>query len=76
MSGMLPLLLLVADEAPEPNDVVAGWTGLWIVLAMMAALAVLGWSLIKHLKKVDRAEDEGRYDASGGADEDDAGPAR
>lgn len=57
----LPLVLAV-EEGPDPNDVVAGWTGLVLLLLLVAAVAFLGWSLTKQLKKAGRAAEEGVYD--------------
>ncbi|QYJ04151.1 hypothetical protein KUV85_00280 [Nocardioides panacisoli] len=59
---MVLQLLIAAEEGPDANDVVAGWTGLIVLLAMVAAVAFLGWSLTKQLKKADRAAQEGVYD--------------
>lgn len=59
---LLQFILLVEEEAPEANDVVAGWTGLFVILGMAVAVAFLGWSLVRQLKKADKAEAEGLYD--------------
>lgn len=64
---LLQLILAVEEEGPEANDVVAGWTGLLLVLAMIAAVAFLGWSLVRQLKKADRAQEQGVYDEPGDA---------
>ncbi|KAA1426059.1 hypothetical protein [Nocardioides antri] len=47
--------------APKDEDVVAGPIGFVIFIALCLAVAFLGWSLNKHLKKADRAADEGVY---------------
>lgn len=57
-----PLIVRAAEEAPEPNDVVAGWTGFAVFVALILALVVIAFFLVRSLRKVDRAEDEGRYD--------------
>lgn len=57
----VPLIVRAAEETPEPNDVVAGWTGFTVFVLLIVAVAVLGWSLTKQLKKVDRAEAAGLY---------------
>ncbi|MGO4255981.1 hypothetical protein [Marmoricola sp. RAF53] len=40
-----------ADPAPAADDVKAGWGAFGIFLLMAAAVALLGWSLVRHLKK-------------------------
>lgn len=64
MLAHLALLTVLVDKTPSPNDVKAGWGafGLFIVLAL--AVAFLGWSLTRQLKKAQRAADEGKYDPS------------
>jgi hypothetical protein len=57
----VPLIVRAAEETPEPNDVVAGWTGFAVFILLIVAVAIIGWSLTKQLKKVDRAEAEGVY---------------
>jgi hypothetical protein len=58
---IVPLTLL-ADEAPEPEDVTAGWTGLLVFLLLIAAVVFLGFSLVKQLRKAQAAKDAGVYD--------------
>ena len=58
---VLPLLLVLADQVPEEEDVVAGWTAFAVFIALAVAVAVLGFSLTKRLRNVARAEGEGRY---------------
>jgi len=47
--------------APKDEDVVAGPIGFVIFIGLCVAVAFLGWSLNKHLKKAGRAADEGVY---------------
>lgn len=47
--------------APKDEDVVAGPIGFVIFIGLCLAVAVLGWSLNKHLKKAHRAADEGVF---------------
>lgn len=49
---------------PDDEDVVAGWTAFVVIIVLVLAVAFLGFSLTKQLKKVDRAEEEGLYDPS------------
>ncbi|WP_183093610.1 hypothetical protein [Nocardioides stalactiti] len=48
---MLADLTLAVLAAPEDEDVVAGPIGFIIFIALILAVAILGWSLTKHLKK-------------------------
>ena len=62
---ILPLAsVMAAEEGPEPDDVVAGWVGFAVFIGLILAVAVLGWSLTKQLKKADRAAELGLYDPS------------
>jgi hypothetical protein len=59
---MTPLLVSVAvlvlvEAPPEPEDVKAGWLGFGVFLALAVAVAFLGFSLRKHLRKVDFEEE-------------------
>ena len=84
---MLELLLplaLASDQAPEPEEVKAGWTALIIFLLLILAVVVLAFSLVKQLRKAQAARDAGVYGdepasdevADGSADPTDhAGPA-
>jgi hypothetical protein len=59
---MLDLLLItLTDKAPEPEDVKAGWTALVIFLLLALSVAVLGFSLVKQLRKAQAAKDAGLY---------------
>ncbi len=56
--------LWVVDQAPEDDDVVAGWTAFLIFGLLIAAVVFLGFSLTKQLRKADQAEEAGLYDPS------------
>jgi hypothetical protein len=56
------LITLVAEQAPEPEDVKAGWTAFLIFILLIAAVVFLGFSLVKQLRKAQAAEDAGLYD--------------
>lgn len=60
MTSLLALVIS-ADSPPEAKDVVAGWTALWIFVAMAVAVALLCWSLVRQLKKAERAKAAGVY---------------
>jgi hypothetical protein len=75
ITGPIGLVLVLAGGAPEPEDVKAGWTAFAIFLLLAAAVAFLGLSLFKHLKKAQAAQDAGVYDGGeNGADKPAAGP--
>ena len=57
---LLPLLT-ATQEGPEPEDVKAGWVAFFIFLALIGAVAVLGFSLTKQLRKAQAAKDAGVY---------------
>ena len=61
---VLPQVLSFVDDVPEANDVKAGWVAFAIFIGLILAVAFLGWSLVKQLRKVDAAEEAGLYDPS------------
>ena len=61
---VLPQVLSFVDEVPEANDVKAGWVAFAIFIGLILAVAFLGYSLVKQLRKVDAAEEAGLYDPS------------
>ena len=54
-------LLAAAQEGPAPEDVKAGWVALLIFVLLALAVAFLGWSLTKQLRKAQAAKDAGAY---------------
>lgn len=58
---MFTYTLLAAAEVPEPKDVVAGPVALLIFILLALAVAFLGWSLTKQLRKAQAAKDAGAY---------------
>ncbi|MCD4536414.1 myelin proteolipid family protein [Nocardioides sp. cx-169] len=62
MTPVLLLLLPLVEKGPDEEDVVAGWTAFGLFGLLILAVAVLGFSLTKHLKRAERSEQEGRYD--------------
>lgn len=59
MSLLLLLPLLV--EGPEPEDVKAGPIAFVIFIGLILAVVVLGFSLVKQLRKAQAAKDAGVY---------------
>ncbi len=53
---LLPLLTSMVEEGPAPEDVKAGWLGFGVFLLLAVAVGFLGFSLRKHLRKVDFEE--------------------
>jgi hypothetical protein len=56
-------LVLAADPAPANKDVKAGWGAFWIFIGLAVAVALLGWSLVRQLKKTQTNADKGVFDA-------------
>jgi membrane protein implicated in regulation of membrane protease activity len=54
-------VLAAATEGPAPEDVKAGWVALVVFLLLALAVAFLGWSLVKQLRKAQAAKDAGAY---------------
>jgi hypothetical protein len=55
------LVVRAAEQAPEAEDVKAGWTALVVFLLLIAAVVVLAFSLVKQLRKAQTAKDAGVY---------------
>ena len=55
------VVLLLSDEAPKPEDVKAGWTAFAVFIGLILAVAFLGWSLVRQLRKAQKARDAGVY---------------
>ena len=55
------VVVRLTDRPPEDEDVKAGWTAFVIFLLLIGAVAVLGYSLTKHLRKVEAAKDAGVF---------------
>ena len=70
-------LISAANEGPAPEDVKAGWVALVVFLLLALAVAFLGFSLVKQLRKAQAAKDAGAYgDApAGSASDPDSGSA-
>ena len=62
---VLRLLTWVAvDPVPADNNVKAGWVAFALFIALGIAVALLGWSLAKHLRKVNRNAEAGVFGPS------------
>ncbi|HEY1117597.1 MAG TPA: hypothetical protein VGE43_07820 [Acidimicrobiales bacterium] len=60
----LTLVVPLTDEAPKDEDVKAGWVAFVIFIGLILAVAFLGFSLVKQLRKAEAAEEAGLYDPS------------
>jgi nitric oxide reductase large subunit len=48
-----------ATDGPKPEDVKAGWTAFAVFLLLLVAVALLGWSLSRQLKRAERNKEAG-----------------
>ncbi|WP_299925509.1 hypothetical protein [uncultured Nocardioides sp.] len=59
---MLDLLIVhLADKTPDPTEVKAGPLGFAVWIFMILAVVVIGFSLVKQLRKAQAAKDAGLY---------------
>lgn len=59
--ALSPLVVLLAEETPEPEDVVAGWMGFAVFIGLIIAVALLGWSLTRHLRTAEKNAEHGAF---------------
>jgi hypothetical protein len=69
MTGIV-VLAVASDPRPDDNNVVAGWVGFAVVLALIVAVVFILRSFTKQMKKVDEAERAGVYGDDKSADAD------
>ena len=55
------LILPLTEEAPAAEDVKAGWLAFVIFIGLIVAVALLGLSLVKHLRRAQAAKDAGAF---------------
>ncbi|HEX5985382.1 MAG TPA: hypothetical protein VFY86_02605 [Nocardioides sp.] len=70
-AAVVDLLVLAAQEAPEPEDVKAGWLGFAVWIGLVVAVVLLAFSFVKQLRKVDFEEKDPDAPASEGSENDD-----
>ena len=58
---LIALLLPLTQEAPAAEDVKAGWIAFVVFIGLIAAVAVLGLSLVKHLRRAEAAKNAGVF---------------
>ena len=61
VSSLLQLSDSSSTRQIEPEDVKAGYTALLLWLAMAVAVGLLGWSLVRQLRKTQAAKEAGVY---------------
>jgi hypothetical protein len=66
-------LALASDPRPDDNNVVAGWVGAVVFLGLIVAVAFILRSFTKQMKKVQKADEAGVYDAPADEATDDPG---
>ena len=55
-------LALASDPRPDDNNVVAGWVGFAVMIALIVAVVFILRSFTKQLKKVDAAQQAGVFE--------------
>jgi hypothetical protein len=60
----VPAILAGADKVPAPNDVKAGWLAFAVFIGLGLAVAFLGFSLSRHLRKASHNAEQGAFDPS------------
>ena len=58
---LIALLLPLTEEAPAAEDVKAGWIAFVVFIGLIVAVALLGFSLVKHLRRAEAAKDAGLF---------------
>jgi hypothetical protein len=64
LPDLVPLVTALVDDVPDDEDVKAGWIAFAIFIGLILAVAFLGFSLVKQLRKAQAAEESGLYDPS------------
>ena len=61
---LVPLLVPGVDKVPAAEDVKAGWGAFALFIALGVAVALLGWSMSRHLRKARDNAELGVFDPS------------
>ena len=61
MSLLIVSLSVLMDETPDPTEVKAGPLGFAVWMFMILAVVVIGFSLVKQLRKAQAAKDAGVF---------------
>jgi hypothetical protein len=65
-------LALASDPRPDDNNVVAGWVGAAVFVGLIVAVVFIFRSFTKQMKKVEKADAAGVYDAPAADGSDDS----
>jgi hypothetical protein len=68
MTGLVALAL-ASDPRPDDNNVVAGWVGAVVFVALILAVAFILRSFTKQIRKVNAAKQAGVFGDQGEASE-------
>ncbi len=58
---VLTFVLPLVDRVPKDNDVKAGWTAFAVFIGLAIAVALLGISLFRHLRKAEANKNAGMF---------------
>ena len=61
MLDLLTVSIVLTDTTPDPTEVKAGPLGFAVWIFMILAVVVIGFSLVKQLRKAQAAKDAGVY---------------
>ncbi len=61
MGSMFSLVIAAAESTPDAEDVVAGWLGFAVLMALIVATALLCWSFTRQIKKTRAAHEAGVF---------------
>jgi predicted permease len=62
-TAVVPFLLVLndLDPTPEDEDVKAGFPALFLFLGLLAVVGLLGWSLVRHLRRAETNQRSGMF---------------
>ena len=60
----VPAIIAGVDKVPAPDDVKAGWLAFAVFIALGVAVAFLGFSLSRHLRKASQNAEQGAFGPS------------
>ncbi|QIX27782.1 hypothetical protein ncot_15160 [Nocardioides sp. JQ2195] len=61
MNSLWPMIVAEKTGIPDDKDVVAGWLGAAVLLALIVAVALLCWNFTHQIRKAKAAKDAGVY---------------
>ncbi len=64
MYTLIATLLPLVDEVPQPEDVKAGWLAAVVFLALGVAIAVIGFFLVRSLRRSRATAEHGGYEGT------------